>query len=176
MEKELASRVSRNSLRLKSYKQTTKFMNRVAALLAEMNPDPFIMLDRPDGFGYRRLSMNTFYVANLFPVDEDEPGLTIPWPPNEVQTVVRVFHLAAVEHLSPTEIVTYLVAHDETTHPAQWSEGTVISILTDETYTQIGIIEHGSSGEQECRLTPVSIEQFVEAQHRLSPSPPEIHQ
>ncbi|MHB9129944.1 MAG: recombinase family protein [Armatimonadota bacterium] len=164
MEKELASRASRNSLRLTSYQQTTRFMNRVASLLAEMNPDPFIMLDCPDGFGYRRLSMNTFYVANLFPVDEDEPGLTIPWPPNEVQTVVRIFHLAATEHQPPEEIAAYLIAHDETADPTHWSAETVNSILTDETYTQIGIIEFGAPGEPERRLTPVTSELFAAAQ------------
>jgi hypothetical protein len=168
MEKELASRVSRNSLRLKSYQHTTKYLNRVAALLAEMNPDPFIMLDHPDGYGYRRLSLNTFYVANLFPVDDDEPGLTIPWPPNEVQTVVRIYHLALVEHLPPVEIVAYLIANDETTDPAHWSEDVVVGILTDETYTQIGILEQGASGETERRLTPVTLEDFTEVQVLLT--------
>jgi hypothetical protein len=142
-------------------------MKRVAAFLAEMNPDPFIMLDHPDGFGYRRLSLNTFYVANLFPVDEDEPGLTIPWPPNEVQTVVRIFHLASVEHMPPAEIVSYLVANDETTDPAYWSEETVMSILTDETYTQIGILERDTPVETDRRLTPVTFEDFAEVQNLM---------
>lgn len=90
----------RGCLRQRSHARVAQLLACVRDGLAALDPATFLMVDAPDGYGYRRLPLSTFYPDLRADEDDDDPGVTIPWPPGEVYTVARVFHLAGIEGCS----------------------------------------------------------------------------
>jgi len=109
------------------------------------------MVDAPDGYGYRRLPLSTFYTDLRADDAEDDPGITIPWPPGEVYTVARVFHLAGVEGLPLGAVAA----------ACGLSNLQVRTLLANDLYTRIGVLDEDSGTGRVLRLTPVSPALFL---------------
>ena len=138
--------------------RTALLMDRIATLLDIMDPDPLLRYDHPDGYGYRRIPLNTFYHDNVFPVDEDEPGITIPWPAGEAHVVTRIFHLAGIEQLPPRQILRVLTRDAWDSRVAAWGVETIQKILSDTTYRHIGLAEPDPYQESALRWTLIADE------------------
>ena len=136
--------------------RTALLMDRITTLLDIMDPDPFLRFDHPDGYGYRRIPLNTFYHDNVFPADEDEPGITIPWPAGEAHVVTRIFHLAGVEQLPPRKILRVLAREAWDPRVAAWSVAMIEEILSDTTYHHIGLAEPDPYQEHASKWTLIA--------------------
>jgi hypothetical protein len=118
--------------RQRNYICTTHILSCVTEYLSAMNSTPFLKVDFPNGFGYRRVPLNTFYYEPVFLNDEDEPGITIPWPPGEAHVVSCIYHLSRFEHMKNEEILLYLKI-------PSWSIKNIFNILNDSIYQRIGL-------------------------------------
>jgi len=154
MEEGVAVILCRHRHRQRCYQRTAQLLEQVAGCLASMNPDSFLMFDGPDGYGYRRIPFNTFYQRNLFAADEDEPGITIPWPPGEAHMVAYIFHLAGVECMLAEQIMDELRRYNM----AHWSVTSIQSILSDPVYHQIGLRHPDPFQKQSARWTLIAEE------------------
>lgn len=152
--------VCRGCLRQRSRARITHLLARVQEGLGALDPAAFLMVDAPSGYGYRRLPLSTFYPDLRAEEDEDDPGVTIPWPPGEVHTVARVFHLTAVEGMPLAAI-----AQACRVTPPQ-----VCEILANTLYTRIGILEDEGMTGRQVRCTLISPILFQLSQRQVNAS------
>jgi len=138
--------VCRGCLRQRRHARIDRLLARVRAGLDALDPEWFLMVDAPDGYGYRRLPLSTFDPDLHDADDEDDPGVTFPWPPGEVHTVARIFHLAGVEAMPLVAIA----------QACRVTKLQVRAILANALYTRIGVLDEDPVSGQVIRLTPVS--------------------
>lgn len=147
----------RNYLRQRSRTYIWLLLLRVQDGLAALDPTAFLMVDAPEGYGYRQLSLSTFYPDWRADDPDDDPGVTIPWPPGEVFQVASIFHLAGVEEMPVEAIAT----------TCRLPVATVCAILADPLYTRIGVWNDDPHTGVTRRLTVIAPTLFACCQQAL---------